>query len=133
MSIESMLLEMKALNEKIESQIRELNEDRAKLLAEIQELDSQIIMIDEELHDKEAILKTNIEKLQFYNAGKSERDAQFQAAQNAFATLFTKYKAGGITDADFAQFSQASGIDIPVEEGEEDSESETEELEQTGT
>ena len=57
----------------------------------------------------------------------------FQAAQNAFATLFTKYKAGGITDADFAQFSAASGIDIPIEEGGEDSESEESELEQTGT
>ena len=133
MSIESMLLEMKALNEKIESQIRELNEDRAKLLLEIQELDTQIVMIDEELHDKEAILKTNIEKLKFYNAGKAESDAQFQRSQEAFNTLYAKLEAGGITLGDLTQFSEASGYEIPIEEGGEDSDIKTEELEQTGT
>ena len=133
MSIESMLLEMKALNEKIESQIRELNEDRAKLLTEIQELDSQIIMIDEELHDKEAILKTNSDKLEFYNAGKADSDAQFQRSQEAFNTLYAKLEAGGITLSDIAEFSKAAGYEIPVEKTDEGGESETEELAATGT
>ena len=133
MSIESMLEEMKALNEKIEAQIKELHDDHAKLLDEISELDAQVLMIDEELTDKAAILKTNTEKLEFYNAGKAESDAQFQRSQEAFNTLYAKLEAGGITLSDIAEFSKAAGYEIPIEEGGEDTESETEELAATGT
>ena len=130
MSALDRIKEMQAQLDKITAQIEKYTEEENSLMAQAEAVGDK----------KEALMREQAKIADTLNivvelSKEAEERAQetFQAAQDAFATLFTKYKGGGITDADFAQFSEASGIGIPIEEGGEDAESETEELAATGT
>ena len=130
MSALDRIKEMQAQLDKITAQIEKYTEEENSLMAQAEAVGDK----------KEALMREQAKIADTLNivvelSKEAEERAQetFQAAQDAFATLFTKYKGGGITDADFAQFSEASGISMPIEEGGEDAESETEELAATGT
>ena len=130
MSALDRIKEMQAQLDKITAQIDKYTEEENSLMAQAEAVGDK----KEALMREQAKIADTLDIVVELSKEAEEREqATFQAAQNAFATLFTKYKGGGITDADYTQFSEATGYEIPVEKGVEDAESETEELARTGT
>ena len=83
--------------------------------------------------DKEELLKVSGQKIAIYTAMKEEQKLNFLRQQAAFNTLYAKSEAGSITSSDLEEFRATAGYEIPISETDEGDESETEELEATGT
>ena len=140
MSVQTMLekieASIKSLEAKAAEKIEERDRNSEKLRyaeSEVKKHTQQISDIDNELMEVELQIESQKEKIALVRAYELEQKDAFRASQAAFNTLYSKSEAGTVTSSDIEEFRKVAGYDIPIEEGGEDAEIETEELEQTGT